>query len=220
MFQAAVILFCGSFAWALAAPTPTPTAILEKMRETYAGVQEYRTNVEVRTSESDGSVRIEKFVYSFKKPNHVRLDLETPHQGAVVIYPDENGKVVVKRSESSRFLTLHLRPDSRLLRGRPGHRIDQSDMGLLIENIAHSLTDQRRGPIDTSQRDNLLVIRVLAVDHFQPSVQTLYEFLVDSSTWLPEGVTESTPEGRLARTTSFKNLRINPDLPGSFFYPD
>lgn len=220
MFQAAVILFCAAYAWASAEPAPTPASVLERMREAYAAVEEYQIDMEVRTLQSDGSFEAEKFTYSFRKPDHVRLDLETPHQGAVVIYPDKNGKVVVKRSETSRFLTLHLRPDSRLLRAWPGHRIDQSDMGLLIENIGHSLTDQRRGPIDMSQKDNLLVIRVLAVDHFRPAVHTLYEFLIDPSTWLPAGVTESRANGQLVRTTGFENLRVNPELPGSFFDPD
>jgi outer membrane lipoprotein-sorting protein len=202
-------------------PTPmTPVTVLEKMRAAYTRVEEYQEHMEVKTAQSDGSVVMERFVYSFKKPNHVRLDLETPHSGMVILYPDRNGKVLVKRSADSRFLTLRLRPDSRLLGAHPWHRIDRSDMGLLIENIRHSLTDQRRGPISMSEKDGVIIIRVLATDHFRPAAVTLYDFSIDSAVWLPVGVTESTAEGRLTRETRVDNLRLNPGLPDSFFDAD
>jgi hypothetical protein len=177
-------------------------------------------DTEVKTFQNEGSFEVEKFVYSFRKPDHVRLDMETPHQGMVAIYPDKDGKVLVKHREESRFLSIRLRPDSSLLKGYPGHRIDHSDMGQLIEHIARSLTNEKRGPIDLSERDDSVDIRVLAVDHFRPDVLTLYEFFIDAKTWLPTGVTEMTPGGKVTRITRFRNMRPNPNLPSSFFDTD
>jgi outer membrane lipoprotein-sorting protein len=218
--QSVVLLCCVAFAWAWAEPLTTPSSVLERMRSAYAAVGEYQTDVEAKTVRSDGSLETERFLYSFRKPNHVRLDLKMPHPGSVVIYPDKNGKVVVKPFETVGFLKLRLSPDSRILRARPGHRIDQSDMGLLLENIGHSLTDQRRGPIGISEKDGIMVIQILATDHFRSNTVTLYEFRVDPRIWLPVGVKESTAEGQLERVTSFENLKLNPGLSDTFFDVD
>jgi outer membrane lipoprotein-sorting protein len=205
---------------ASAAGVHTPEVLMEKMRAAWDGVEEYQENMEIRTLQSDGSFKVERFIYSFKKPDHIRLDMETPHPGAVAIYPDRDGKVVVRRSATSRFLILHLQPDSFLLGGRPEHRIDRSDMGLLIQNIGRSLTDERRGPVDVFEKDGIVWIRVLAADHFRSGIVTLYEFRIDPKVWLPVGVTESTADGRLVRVTDHEKLRVNPRLNDSFFDPD
>ncbi len=217
---AVLALSCVIPTWGSSEPAPSSTGLMEHMRAAYARIEEYQVDMEVRTLEKGDSYDTEKFVYSFKRPDHVRLDLAVPHTGMVVIYPDREGKVLVKRREASRFLSLRLPPDSRLLRGYPGHRIDQSDMGRLIENIARSLTDEQRGPIEMSEKDGSVLLRVLAVDHFRPDRSTLYEFLIDAATWLPTGVTEMTPEGEVVRMTSFTNLRVNPRLPAGFFDTD
>jgi outer membrane lipoprotein-sorting protein len=205
---------------ASAAGVNSPDVLMEKMRAAWDGIEEYQENMEIRTLQSDGSFKVEKLIYSFKKPDHIRLDMEMPHPGAVAIYPDRDGKVVVRRSATSRFLILHLQPDSFLLGGRPEHRIDRSDMGLLIQNIGRSLTDERRGPIDVFEKDGVVWIRVLAADHFRSGTVTLYEFRIDPKVWLPVGVTESTADGRLVRVTDHQNLRLNPRLSDSFFDPD
>ena len=71
--------------------------------------------------------------------------------------------------------------------------MDQTDLGLLVRNIAHSLTDQRRGTIKISEQDCCLLVEVLAEDHFFSGVLTLYRFSIDKTRWLPVGVEEFTP---------------------------
>jgi hypothetical protein len=46
-------------------------------------------------------------------------------------------------------------------------------MGLLIRNIAHSLTDQRRGPLEVSEDEKDIRIRILAEDHFRRGPDSL-----------------------------------------------
>jgi outer membrane lipoprotein-sorting protein len=205
--------------------TPALTAsdhenLLRNMEGAYAQVTDYQTNIEVKTYRRDGSFATQKFLYTFKKPDRIRLDFETPHSGLVLVYPDQNGKVVVRPPGLGRFFTPHLAPGNSLLRMSSGQRIDQTDLGLLIKNIGHSLTDQRRGPAEFAEDDGHTRVRVLADDHFQKGIETLYQFLIDKRLWLPAGVEESTSEGRLERKIIFHNLKINPGVPDSFFRMD
>ncbi len=215
-----IFLVCLTAFHASALTPLDPRALLKKLEEAYAGVKDYKTLVEVKTFKSDGSSETEKFVYSFKKPNLIRIDFESPHKGMVLVYPDRNGKVAVQPSGLAHLLRLHLAPDSGLLKNSSGQRIDQTDIGLLISNIGHSLTDQSRGPAEITEEDGYARIRVLAVDHFRENVNTLYRFSVNKKSWLPGKVEEFTPDGRLKRSVTFEDLRVNNGFPDSFFQLD
>ena len=188
------------------------------MEAAWAKVEDYRTRVEVRSFGSDGSARVQKFLYTFKKPKWVRLDMETPYPGMVLVYPDESGKVSVRPLKGAHFLTLHLSPDSRLLKVSSEQRLDQTDMGQLIGKISHSLTDQRQGRPNIIEEGGEIVIRVLAADHFRPGVITLYGFRIDEAFWLPVTVEEASPTGRLERIVTFQDLRINTGITRAFFH--
>lgn len=190
------------------------------METAYGQVEDYRMRVEVTTFADDGSASIERFLYSFKKPDRIRLDFTEPHPGLTVIYPDEKGKVFVRPSGLARLFTFHLSPENRLLAVSPGQRIDQTDMGRLIRNIADSLTDGRLGPTAIIEEGSVIRVRVLAADHFLAGVATLYEFLIDGRVWLPKGVEEATPSGQKRRTVAFLDLRTNVGIPDEFFHTD
>lgn len=194
--------------------------LLKKMQAAYDMVEDYQVSMAIRTHESYDSFKIKKFLYTFKKPNWIRIDFESPDSGMALVYPDRNGKVVVRPFGWARFFKLHLAPDSSLLEVSSGQRIDQTDMGLLIRNITHSLTDQRRGRAEFKEDERQIRIRVLADNHFQDGVVTLYEFFIDKKQWLPVGVEESTPDGILERKIIFQNLRVNVGIPDSFFQLD
>jgi hypothetical protein len=137
----------------------------------------------------------------------------------VLVYPDKNGKVSVRPGGVAHIFQFHLSSGNPLIMGASGQRIDQTDLGLLIKNISHSLTDQRRGPVEIEE-DGRIRIQVLAVNHFQEGVVTLYQFFIDKNLWLPVKVEESTPDGQLERTISCQNARINTGVSDSFFQID
>ncbi len=195
------------------------SSILKRMESAYSRVNDYQTNVEVRTYEGGSSLETQKFLYTFKKPKWIRLDFESPHSGTVLVYPDKNGKVSVRPGGVAHILQFHLSAENSMIRGASGQRIDQTDLGLLIENISHSLTDQARGPVEIEEGEDIR-IQVLAKNHFQEDVVTLYHFFIDKRLWLPVKVQESTPHGQLERTITFGNLRINVGFPDSFFQID
>jgi len=220
LLRSTAFLFCLAISHASAELPLSGETLLKKMEAAYAQVNDYTTKVEVRTYKRDGSFETEKFLYSFKKPKWIRLDFESPHAGMIVVYPDKNGRVAVQPSGLAHLLKFHLAPDSRLLKGSSGQRIDQTDLGLLIRNISHSLTDQQRGPEEITEENGYARIRVLAADHFRENVNTLYQFFIDKKLWLPAAVEEFTPDGRLERSITFGELRINNGMPDSFFQLD
>jgi outer membrane lipoprotein-sorting protein len=189
-----------------------PGFLVKKMESAYAQVNDYQANLEVRTYREDGSFETKKFLYTFKKPKWIRLDFESPYSGMILIYPDPDGNAVVRY-----FFTLHLSPDNPFLQAASGQRINQTDLGLLVRNIAHSLTDRRRGPVEVAEDPGDVRIQVLADDHFREGVVTRYQFLIDKKMWLPEQVEESTPDGVLERTIFFRNLKTNIGIADTFF---
>jgi hypothetical protein len=194
--------------------------IIAKVESTYAQVEEYQTETEVTVYREGHVVETQQFLYTFKKPYHVRIDMESPHSGTILVYPDNYGKVSVKPGGWAGFLKFHLAPGSTLLKNIAGQRIDQTDMGLLIRNIVHSVTDRRHGEIKLSEQDNRVLIEVLAEDHFLTGILTLYLFSIDKACWLPMEVKESTPGGILKRKVIFRNLKTSVVVPDSFFRID
>jgi outer membrane lipoprotein-sorting protein len=208
-------------------PIGTPAGIaldteilISKIKAAYDGVMDYQGNMEVSTRGRDGSFLTYKFLYTHKKPDWIRLDFETPHSGMILVYPDANGKVVIRPSGWGRSFQIHLTPDSFLLRDPSGQLVTHTDLGVLIRNITHSLTDQRRGPVKIEEENGSIQVRVLADNHFQEGVLTLYQFFIDREQWLPAKVEEYSPEGLLERTVTFHNLRTNIGISDQFFQLD
>jgi len=191
-----------------------------KMEESYAAVKDYRVNVNVKLYKENGTHENQEFLYTFLKPNRIRMDLETPHKGWILIYPDKNGEVAVLPAGWLGFLDFHLALDSSFLSATSGQQINQTDMGLLIRNIGDSLTTGRRGPVEFSEKAATLEVRVLADDHFKKGVVTKYTFRIDEHLWLPVGVEESTSYGVKKRSVEFHDLRVNTGVSLSFFLTD
>ncbi len=192
-------------------------ALLGKMEAAYEEVKDYQAEVEVNVYDRSGSVEVERFVYTFKKPKWIRLDFLSPHPGMILVYPDKNGKVLVIPSGLLRTIRFHLALDNSLIRVPSGQRIDQTDMGLLIKNIRHSLTDRHRGTPSISEEEDTVQIEVLAADHFREGLETRYRFLISKKLWLPVEVDESTLVGVLKRKIFFRNLRVNIGVSDSLF---
>ncbi len=191
----------------------TPKSLVGKMEEAYARVHNYETDVEVKTYEADGKVDVKRFRFWFKKPGRLRMKFESPYHGMVIIYPDLDGKVLIHE-----FLTFH-RPidDPVMVDKKTGQRLDQTGIGPFIDMIAQTLGENRRGPVDITEDESYVSIRVPADDYFHPGIKTQYEFLIDKRLWLPVKVEQSTEEGRRIRMTAFHDVHINLIIPDDLF---
>lgn len=194
--------------------------LVQKMRAAYEELIDYKAKLKVGDYEADGSFEAKKLTYSFRKPNRIRLDFESPDKGAVLVYPDENGKAVVRPAGLFRFLKIRLGPSGSFLQVSPGQQITQTDLGLLIQNISKSVGEKRRGDLTVAPDSRHSVIRVVAEDHFREDVVTRYNFYIDSQMWLPVGVEQYTSSNSLVRSVFFHDLKVNVNLPQTFFQMD
>jgi hypothetical protein len=193
-------------------------AVLESMESAYEAVNDYRVHVQVVLAAANADLRTEEFIYTFRKPNQVRIDFKKPQKGTILVFPDEEGKVLV-RPWGWRLLDLHLAPDSLLLSNPSGQRIDQSDFGLLIRNMGRSMNGGRRGPPEVIEEGPVVRIGVLAEDHFREGKITRYQFTVARGTWLPKEIEERSPDGVFERRITFGSLEVNTGVPDSSFQP-
>jgi len=191
--------------------------IVKKMEAAYAAVNDYEMRVEVSGPESEGSGKTERFIYTFKRPHTIRIEYESPHKGTILIYPHKEGKVLVRPWKWMPFFQFHLKPDSSFLKAPSGQQIDETDMGLLIRNIAKSMKQRQRGQVSIMERGGQIYLGVLAENHFRENVKTRYQFLIDKALWLPVAIQESTPDGVVERNIIFQDFRVNIGVPDSLF---
>jgi outer membrane lipoprotein-sorting protein len=202
---------------------PTKEQVMEitaKIEAAYAQLEGYRTETEVSEYQNGRLMETKRFLYTFKKPDHLRIEMQSPYPGMILVYPDENGKVAVKLGGWAGFLKLHLSPDSTLLKSSSGQRVDQTDLGLLIRHISRSVTGRSHGEAKISEANGRIIIEVLADNHFLPGVLTLYRFSIDTALWLPVEVEELTPEGVLKRKAYLRSLRTLSGIPDNLFRID
>ena len=201
----------------LEAPGSNASSLLEQMRASYAEVEDYRADIVIRRRGEDGSEKVERLTYTFKKPDRIRVDFHSPHEGLVLVHPNQEGKAVVRPFPWAPFLKMHLDPEFSLAVGSAGQRIDQTDLGFLIEGIGRSLTARSRGAPVIEESDDALTIRVLAEDLFRRDRITRYGFRIDKTRWLPVAVEEHTPEGELRRKVRIRKLRTNLGISDGIF---
>jgi outer membrane lipoprotein-sorting protein len=191
-------------------------AVLKRMESAYEAVKDYRVLVRVVFAGENAGRQTEEFIYTFKKPGQVRIDFQAPQSGTIIVFPDEEGKVLV-RPWGWRLLDLHLAPDSLLLTDPSGQRVDQTDLGLLIRNMGRSMDGGRQGPLEIVEEGAFVRIRVLAENHFREGKVTRYQFTIDKNTSFPAEIEEWTPDGLFERRITFQKLAINTGVPDSFF---
>jgi len=198
---------------------PDAQALLGRMESAYEAVRDYTVSVQVINAAEGGAKRTEEFTYTFKKPRQLRMDFQIPQSGTIIVFPDEEGKVLV-RPWGWRFMDLHLAPDSLLLTNFSGQRVDQTDFGLLIRNIGRSMGGGQRGPLEILEEDQYVSIRVLAENHFREGKLTKYQFTIAKDTFLPAEIEEWSPDGIPERKIIFRDLAVNTGVPDSFFRLD
>ena len=208
------MLVAATHSWAAA---EDPVRIVEQMRSSYARLSDYQMLVDSSAHREEGAAEEARILYRYKKPGKIRIDFIHPRNGWTLVYPSDRGRVLVRPSGLLGFVRLSLSPDNSLLTVWPGQQVTETDLGLLIEHIARSLTDQRLGPVEVSQKEGAIVIQVEAENHFLEGVRTKYEFFIDSKRRLPVRITEEIPELQRWRRIRFLDLRVDLGFPETLF---
>lgn len=163
-----------------------------------------------------------EFHYAYRKPGFVRMDFVSPHHGAVLAYDPGEGKVRLRPFGEHALPALTLSPSNPLLRDRSGHRVDRSDVGVLLRNV-HAL--QQGGATVTEGKETIggrTALRVSvtgAPAHVVDGVHR-YRLWLDAEDGFPlKVVSFADDDGAPLETVTLDDVEIDVMFPARFFAP-
>ena len=159
--------------------------------------------------------------YSYQKPGYVRMDFTQPHSGAVLIFNPVSGKVTLWPFGAGSLPILHLSPTNSLIQDERGHRVDRSDIGVLLGNIRHL---QREGTTTVVAQERVAGRETTHVSVVGPGIMTVdgvhrYDIWLDNYHRLPVKVIGYAPDGQRLETVLLDAMVINIRFPANFFTP-
>lgn len=150
--------------------------------------------------------------YRYQKPGYVRMDFVRPHKGAALVYRPDTGKVQLRPFGFSKFLKLTMKPTAKLVLSPTGHRVDESDLGTLLEN-AQRLAKQ--GSIEILREEikyetPMFVVKITG--DAEALVEGIHSYLlwIDKDLKLPRIVESYDDQDQLIEGLLIDELRINP----------
>ena len=175
--------------------------------------------VTLRSTDAAGTREVIR--YFFRKPGWVRMEFEQPHRGAVLVYSPDTRRVRLWPFGLGLWPWLDLAPDNPLLRSPRGHRVDRSDVGVLLADMRRlgargsivplgdaqlagqaasdlAITGPAGGPADAVQR---------------------YRVWLAQDSGFPLRVDSFAADGGLIESVDMSDARIDPPLPERFFTP-
>lgn len=196
-------------ALSLLSEDPVMTAI-----EKFKGIETYRL-----TFRSKSKTYTEELRYYYKKPGYIRMEFIKPYRGAILVYTPEKKKVVVRPFGFLKPFTLKLKPDNALIKSGGGHRIDESDLGSLL-NVIQKLS--RRGEmknlrIEKAGEIEMLVVSVKGSNGY--SMDRVNHFLLwfEKESALPVKIKTYDVEGELLEEVLMDKIEIDVEFPENFF---
>ncbi|MEB1078601.1 DUF1571 domain-containing protein [Citrobacter sp. DNRA3] len=186
-------------------------------RQSFNNLMSYQ--VMMRSSSPSDESKIIR--YSFQKPGYVRMDFTQPNSGAVLIFNPVSGKVTLWPFGVGSLPILHLSPTNSLIQDERGHRVNRSDIGVLLGNIRHL---QREGTTTTVGNENLAGRATTHVSVVGPGTMAVdgvhrYDVWLDNYHGLPAKVISYAPDGQRLETVLLDAMVINIRFPANFFSP-
>ncbi|WP_412767239.1 sigma-E factor regulatory protein RseB domain-containing protein [Citrobacter enshiensis] len=193
------------------------TNLIDLSQQQFEHIQSYQ--VLLRSSSPQDESKVIR--YSYRKPGFVRMDFTRPHPGAVLTYNPVSRKVKLWPFGLGTFPVLNLSPTDSLIQDDHGHRVDQSDIGVLLSNIRRL---QHDGTTVTVGEETLAGRATLHLSVTGPkgvSVDDVnrYEIWLDKSHGLPAKVVSYDRQGKLLETVLMDAMVINIQFPADFFTP-
>ena len=206
-------------------PADTPPDPLASAIEHYRTVESYRVTIHSTHAGGEEYIR-----YYYKQPGFVRMEFIRPHDGALLIYNPDTRRVRVWPFGVKHFPELSLSPGNPLIRSLSGTRVDQSDVGVLFENIrilreggsTEILGDTKNSSPGTRESmDGRTVLHLIvtgaggiAVAHVHRS-----ELWLDTESQFPVKVISRDLRDVIIESVMMEELEINATLPETLFNP-
>lgn len=153
--------------------------------------------------------------YSYLSPNKIRMDIEKPKKGAVLIYnPEVSNLVKVRPFPKLKFFVLNYALNDKKVSSDSGGTVDRSDLNHRAETICQLL--QKR--INKGSRDSLLILstdqqglKKISFDNLENGKLIKRSVTLDQN-HLIRKIELFEETGKLIESYEWKNLEINPDL--------
>ncbi|MBR9857283.1 MAG: DUF1571 domain-containing protein [Gammaproteobacteria bacterium] len=199
--------------WLLMALMLTSPAPLQEALARFEQLEGYRLQLR-----SEGPGGNQQLRYAYRKPGLVRMDVQSPYAGAVLIYRPLSQQVRLWPFGLS-WPSVGLSPEHPLVTSSRGHRVDQSDVGVLLRRV---LQLQQAGALALQES---ATFRGRAVWHLVitgpagPNGVARYELWLDQPSLFPLKVISSDERGNRLETVWLEQIELDPVFPDNFFSP-
>lgn len=178
-------------------------------------------NYEVTLRSTDAAGAQEVIRYAYRKPGWVRMDFEKPHRGAVLIYAPDTRRVHLWPFGLGFWPMLDLAPDNPLLRNPRGHRVDRSDVGVLL--VAMRVLSERGSttPLSDAQLAGRPAAGLEITGPADSAADEVHRYRVwlTHDTAFPLRVDSFAADGDLIESVDMSDVRIDVQFPERFFTP-
>lgn len=170
---------------------------------------------------TDGAGRHEVIRYHYRKPGWVRMEFEQPHHGAVLVYAPDTRRVRLWPFGLGSWPALTLAPDHPLLHNPHGHRVDRSDVGVLLGNM---LALRQGGSASPPEEAEWAGQPATALDITGPAggpagAVHRYRVWLARDTLFPLRVDSFAASAGLMQSVDMRDARIGVQFPERFFTP-
>lgn len=176
---------------------------------------------QVTLRSTDAAGRQQVIRYAYRKPGWVRMDFEQPHRGAVLVYAPDTRRVRLWPFGLGHWPTLDLPPDHPLLRSPQGHRVDQSDVGVLLGEMRALHERGSAMPLDDADLAGRPATGLEITGPPHPAADGVHRYRVwlARDTGFPLRVDSFSASGGLIESVDMSDARIDAPLPERVFRP-
>ena len=204
--------------WLLMALTMTgPEPLQELLQEALARFE--RLDGYRLTLRSEGPGGNQHLRYAYRKPGLVRMDVLSPHAGAVLIYSPYSERIRLWPF-GLRWPSLSLSPEHPLVISPRGHRVDRSDVGVLLQRMLQMQQAGQTLVQGEAQMAGRAVWHLVVRGPAGPNGVVRYELWLDRESWFPLKVVGSDSRGNRLETVWLEHIELNPAFPAHFFFPE
>lgn len=178
--------------------------------KSYRDVNSY--SVTLRSESRDGSEIIR---YYYKKIGIIKMEFIKPHSGATLIYNHRESKVRVRPFPSLKFFVLTFDPDDRMVKSSRGHRVDQSDIGFLLEMVEELRSKGKFEYMGTERVEGreAVIMSIKGDDGYTVDRDiNRYTLWLDTSFYLPLKVEAYGVNGDLLEKVLMEDMKVNVDF--------
>lgn len=182
----------------------------------YSAVASY--TVTLRSYAERGGPFREIIRYAYRKPGWVRMDFRLPHAGMVLIYDPERNAVRLWPF-GPRGPGFSLDPGSWLLASAGGHRVDRSDIGALLAQVAALREQGSTESLGEEALSGRTTVHLRITGHGETEVEGVHRFdlWLDPNSLMPLKAEAYDRRGVPVDLVLMDDLELNVALPRQVF---